>query len=237
MLLQPSFNPASSPYITDNAGKPLDKNPLLDVRVRQALNLAINRKAIADRILQGAATEANQWMPKGTFGYNPDIKDIPNDVAQAKKLLAEAGFPDGFKLTMHVLTTTRKAGNGPGGGAVLDPRGCEDPGGSGAVGRVLGPRQQERVRHEHAGLGQRHRRSQLRAGQHPGDRRCQEGLGRVQLGPLQQPQVDAALEQSTSEFDVAKREAILRDSVKLVADDVASSRCSTTRTSGPPRRA
>ena len=40
-------------------------------------------------------------MPKGTFGYNPDIKDIPNDVAQAKKLLAEAGFP-GFKLTMHV---------------------------------------------------------------------------------------------------------------------------------------
>ena len=102
MLLQPSFNPASSPYITDNAGKPLDKNPLLDVRVRQALNLAINRKAIADRILQGAATEANQWMPKGTFGYNPDVKDIPNDVAQAKKLLAEAGFPDGFKLTMHV---------------------------------------------------------------------------------------------------------------------------------------
>ncbi|WP_459694330.1 ABC transporter substrate-binding protein, partial [Achromobacter xylosoxidans] len=61
-----------------------------------------NRKAIADRILQGAATEANQWMPKGTFGYNPDVKDIPNDVEKAKKLLAEAGFPDGFKLTMHV---------------------------------------------------------------------------------------------------------------------------------------
>ena len=75
---------------------------------------AINRKAIADRILQGAATEANQWMPKGTFGYNPDIKDIPNDVAQAKKLLAEAGFPDGFKLTMHVPTTaTRKARKRP----------------------------------------------------------------------------------------------------------------------------
>ena len=102
MILQPSFNPAPNQYITDNNGKPLDKNPLLDVRVRQALNLAINRKAIADRILQGAATEANQWMPKGTFGYNPDVKDIPNDVEQAKKLLAAAGFPDGFKLTMHV---------------------------------------------------------------------------------------------------------------------------------------
>ena len=93
MLLQPSFNPASSPYITDNAGKPLDKNPLLDVRVRQALNLAINRKAIADRILQGAATEANQWMPKGTFGYNPDVKDIPNDVAQARSCWPRRAFP------------------------------------------------------------------------------------------------------------------------------------------------
>ena len=102
MLLQPSFNPASSPYITDNAGKPLDKNPLLDVRVRQALNAAINRKAIADRILQGAATEANQWMPKGTFGYNPDASGHPQRRGPGQKLLAEAGFPEGFKLTMHV---------------------------------------------------------------------------------------------------------------------------------------
>lgn len=77
MILQPSFNPAPNQYITDNNGKPLDKNPLLDVRVRQALNLAINRKAIADRILQGAATEANQWMPKGTFGYNPTSRTSP----------------------------------------------------------------------------------------------------------------------------------------------------------------
>ena len=120
---------------------------------------------------------------------------------------------------MHVPNDRYPQGPETAQAVALDPRGCEDPGGSGAVGRVLGPRQQERVRHEHAGLGRR-QRSQLRAGQHPGDRRCQEGLGRVQLGPLQQPQVDAALEQSTSEFDVAKREAILRDSVKLVADDV-----------------
>jgi len=38
----------------------------------------------------------------GTFGYNPDVKDIPYDAAQAKKLLAEAGFPQGFNLVMHV---------------------------------------------------------------------------------------------------------------------------------------
>ena len=82
MLLQPSFNPASSPYITDNAGKPLDKNPLLlDVRVRQALNLAINRKAIADRIL-GAPPPRQPVDAQGHLRLQPDIKDIPNDVAQ-----------------------------------------------------------------------------------------------------------------------------------------------------------
>jgi len=102
LLLQPSFHEGANKYITDNNGKQLDKNPLLDARVRKALSLAINRKALVDRILQGAATEANQWMPADTYGYNPDIKNIPNDVNQAKKLLADAGYPQGFKLTIHV---------------------------------------------------------------------------------------------------------------------------------------
>ena len=87
---------------TGNDGKPLANNPLLDVRVRQALSLAVDRKAIVDRILQGAATVANQWMPADTYGYNPDVKNIAYDPAQAKKLLADAGFPQGFNLVMHV---------------------------------------------------------------------------------------------------------------------------------------
>ncbi|MFX6226088.1 ABC transporter substrate-binding protein, partial [Acinetobacter baumannii] len=70
LLIQPSFHEGPSPFITDNNGTQLEKNPLLDVRVRRALSLAITRKALIDRILQGAATEANQWMPADTFGYN-----------------------------------------------------------------------------------------------------------------------------------------------------------------------
>jgi hypothetical protein len=93
LLLQPSHRPGPNEFISDNAGKPLAQNPLTDVRVRQALSLAINRKAIVERVLQNTVTEANQWMPKGTFGYNPEVKDIPYNVEQAKKLLAEAGFP------------------------------------------------------------------------------------------------------------------------------------------------
>ena len=51
MLLQPSFRKGPNEYITGNDGKPLANNPLLDVRVRQALSLAIDRKAIVDRIV------------------------------------------------------------------------------------------------------------------------------------------------------------------------------------------
>lgn len=102
LLLQPSFKAGSNEFIADNAGKPLAENPLRDVRVRQALSLAINRKAIAERVLQGTVTEANQWMPRNTFGYNPEVKDIAFNAEQAKKLLAEAGFPQGFQITIHV---------------------------------------------------------------------------------------------------------------------------------------
>ena len=76
LLIQPSFRPGPNEFITDNAGKPLANNPLADVRVRQALSIAINRKAIVDRILQGTVTEANQNMPKGSFGYNLSLIHI-----------------------------------------------------------------------------------------------------------------------------------------------------------------
>jgi peptide/nickel transport system substrate-binding protein len=102
LLLQPSFKQGANEFVTDNAGKPLAENPLRDQRVRQALSVSINRKALADRVLQGTVTEANQWMPKGSFGYNPEVKDIAYNPDQAKKLLAEAGFPQGFQVTIHV---------------------------------------------------------------------------------------------------------------------------------------
>ncbi|MFC3124307.1 ABC transporter substrate-binding protein [Pseudoroseomonas globiformis] len=90
----------SSPYITDNNGRKLDRNPLRDLRVRQALSTAINRKAIADRVMQGAATPSGQMMPPGANGYIADLPAPPYEPDGAKKLLAEAGYPDGFRITL-----------------------------------------------------------------------------------------------------------------------------------------
>ncbi|MEJ0069347.1 MAG: ABC transporter substrate-binding protein [Pseudomonadota bacterium] len=90
-----------TPFITDKAGKPLAKNPLQDLRVRQALSKAVNRPALVDRVLGGQGIPAGQFLPDGFFGVSPKVKAEAFDPAGAKQLLAAAGYPDGFALTLH----------------------------------------------------------------------------------------------------------------------------------------
>ncbi|GGC79212.1 ABC transporter substrate-binding protein [Undibacterium terreum] len=90
-----------SPYVTDKNGKQLDKNPLKDLRVRQAISKAINRAAIVDRVMEGNAIATGQLLPEGYFGTLPGLKADIADIAAAKKLLADAGYADGFGLTIH----------------------------------------------------------------------------------------------------------------------------------------
>jgi peptide/nickel transport system substrate-binding protein len=89
------------PFVTDNAGNKFDKSPFEDIRVRRALSIAINRQAIAERVMQGTADATGQWLPPGTYSHAPNVKVPAYAPDEAKKLLAEAGFPQGFKLTLH----------------------------------------------------------------------------------------------------------------------------------------
>jgi len=91
----------SSPHVFGKDGKPLEKNPLADVRVRRALSKAISRDVIVDRIMDGVGIKASQLMADHFIGTNPDLEPEPYDVEGAKALLAEAGYPDGFGLTVH----------------------------------------------------------------------------------------------------------------------------------------
>lgn len=72
------------------------KKPYMDVRVRQALNYAVDKESIAKNIYQGRALPSDGMIAPLTTGYFP-VKGYPYDPERAKKLLAEAGFPNGFK--------------------------------------------------------------------------------------------------------------------------------------------
>jgi len=79
----------------------LDKNPLKDKRVRQALSLAINRDAIVDRVMGGVAKAAGNVLPYPMFGASKEHAEAPKaDTEKAKALLKEAGYPDGFSITL-----------------------------------------------------------------------------------------------------------------------------------------
>jgi ABC-type transport system substrate-binding protein len=81
--------------------------PLTKKKVRQAINMAIDKKSIVRDLYRGTASVAINGMPPFMLGYNDDIKDWPYDPARSKQLLAEAGYPDGFEVTLHVMPVSR----------------------------------------------------------------------------------------------------------------------------------
>lgn len=77
-------------------------NALADARVRQALNMAVNRQAIVDVLVDGRTVLASQPATRSAFGHNPSIAPYPYDPERAKALLAEAGYPDGFEFELEI---------------------------------------------------------------------------------------------------------------------------------------
>lgn len=72
--------------------------PIYDVRVRQAMNYAVDRKLIADELLGGYAEPLGQRLSTYDFGFDPDVTPYPYDPDKARELLSEAGYPNGFEL-------------------------------------------------------------------------------------------------------------------------------------------
>lgn len=90
----------TAPGVTDLQGKPLAVNPFKDERVRKAISLMIDRQLIVDRLLGGAGVPAGQIVPDVLGGHAADLTPPAPDPAEAKRLLAEAGYPDGFGITV-----------------------------------------------------------------------------------------------------------------------------------------
>jgi peptide/nickel transport system substrate-binding protein len=212
----------SSPFITGKDGKPLDKNPLQDVRVRRAISKAINRPAIAERVMEGQAIPSGQLVSEKLFGHNPALKAEVYDPEGAKKLLAEAGYQDGFNLTIH----------GPAGRYVNDEKIVQ------AVAQMLarvgiaakvetapmGPYSGRASKQEFSfhmvgwGASTGEASSPLRSLLATFNR--DKGLGAVNWGRYSNPKVDYLIEQALQQVDDENRKVMLQRATELSMQDL-----------------
>jgi peptide/nickel transport system substrate-binding protein len=212
----------SSPFVTGKDGKPLAKNPFRDVRVRKAISKAINRQAIADRVMEGQATPAGQLVSEKLFGHVPGMKAEAFDPEGAKKLLAEAGYPDGFNVTIH----------GPSGRYVNDEKIVQAVAQMltrvGIVSKVetapMAPYSGRASKQEFSfhmvgwGASTGEASSPLRSLLATFDR--DKGLGAVNWGRYSNPKVDYVIEQALQQVDDENRRAMLQQATKLSMDDL-----------------
>jgi peptide/nickel transport system substrate-binding protein len=99
-----------APQVSAKDGSELAKNPMQDAKVREAIDLAIDRKALAEIAMEGLGKPQNQLVTPSIFGYSKKVADQKYDPNRAKQLLAEAGYPDGFKVTLS-FTSDRLPGD------------------------------------------------------------------------------------------------------------------------------
>ena len=210
-----------APTITAKDGSAMDKNPLQDVRVREAIDFAIDRKALAEVAMEGLGKPASQMVTPSIFGFNKTLGDRKYDPAAARKLLADAGYPNGFKLQFS-FTQDRLPGDRQVGTSIaqmlaaigIDAQANAQPA------AVFFP---ARTRGEYSMsmsgwgtlTGEAH--YTLSSLAHSNDREKKMGAFNV-LG-YKNPTMDKLLQDAAVEMDVAKRRKFLEDANALLEKD------------------
>ncbi|TWT02456.1 ABC transporter substrate-binding protein [Planomicrobium sp. CPCC 101079] len=100
LLKRPSFNIG---YMALNT----EKEPFDDPKVRQAINMAINKEEIINAFYNGLAETATSPLPPSLWGYDDTLKPYDYNVEEAKKLLAEAGYENGFETELYTMSNPR----------------------------------------------------------------------------------------------------------------------------------
>ena len=90
-----------TPFVRDNNGAPMSSNPFKVPQVRQAMMRAISRSGLIRFLMKADGTASEQLVPVGFFGYDAGLRLPDYDVAAAKALLAEGGYPKGFRMTVQ----------------------------------------------------------------------------------------------------------------------------------------
>ena len=218
----------ASPFVKANGGGDI-VNPLKKLEVRKAISMAINRDAIVDRVMEGVAIKAGQLLPEGFFGVSDKLAPVEYDPQGAKEMLAAAGYPDGFELTIH----------GPNDRYINDARIAE------AIGQMLTrigiktqvetmPRSVYFGRASRGGpdntpefsfilvgwgAGSGEASSPLKSLIHTHD--PSRGFGASNRGRYSNPEVDAVIEEALATVEDATRANLLAKATEMAIEDVA----------------
>lgn len=209
------------PGISGADGKPLPDNPFRDLRVRRAISMAINREAIASRVMEGLAVPAANIVSPEVFGHNAALKPAPYDPEGARRLLAEAGYPKGFRVTLagpnnryindeQILQTVAQ---------LLTRIGIQTRVEAAPMSAFLGRVRKEETALSLLGWGSFAADLALRslvASPNP-----EKGHGAWNWGRYANPKVDSLMEQALASVDRAKREALAREANTLAMQDLA----------------
>ncbi len=197
------------------------RNPFKDVRVRRAFYQAIDIDGIRKDVMRGASNPAAWLVGPGVNGFQPDARRLPYDVAAARRLMVEAGYPDGFEITLHC----------PDDRYVNDARICQ------AVTSNLS-RIQVKVRLQLEGRRSyfpkvlRRDTSFYLLGWAPSTYDAEDalnalvacpdgkGAGQYNLGGYCNPRVDALIRRIAVETGKASRDAMIHEAFQIHADDV-----------------
>lgn len=208
-----------SPQVWDNAGKKLDRNPFLDPRVREAFDLALDRETIVEFALEGMGEVSTQLVSPNIFGYNKDIPAPVFDVEKAHALMAEAGYPEGFKVTLAYANDRMPTELGP---TVAQLLAAIDVtvNVQGVPAAVFNP---AKTRGEYSlymaswGTLTGESNYMLSSLMHTNDK--EKSLGAFNVRGYSNPKMDELIEAAAVEMDEAKRRDLLEQANMLVATD------------------
>jgi len=208
-----------TPMVWDNGGAKLATNPFLDPRVREAFDLALDREAIVDVALEGMGEVSTQLVAPNIFGYNAEIAAPAYDLDKAKALLAEAGYPEGFKVALNYANDRMPTELGPTVAQLLAAIDItvEVQGVPAAVFNPAKTRGEYSLYMASWGTLTGESNYMLSSLMHSNDK--EKSLGAFNVRGYSNPEMDKLIEDAAVEMDEAKRRALLEEANLLVATD------------------
>jgi peptide/nickel transport system substrate-binding protein len=201
-----------TPQVTARDGSRLAANPYRDARVREAIDLAIDRRALAEIAMEGMGTPVSQMVTPGIFGFNPTLTVPTPNVARARQLLAEAGYPNGFRMVLNFTNNRLPGDNGVGTAMaqMLARVGIEVQAAGQPAAVIFPARARGELSNIMAGWGTLTGEANYyyAANAHTNNRELR--LGAFNWGGFSNANIDRLIQQANVELDAAKREDLLR---------------------------